>query len=218
MTRSPGRSTTTVRREPATGISDNFTFNSAVLLGAPYTPSSRPRPSRSRRATSRFTTAANPTRTNALELRRPPGLLCRWFRERPRAGMASADHRTCAGGGYGNRLFRVSDVTTTPIRDTSVDDTWPRSRRRCRASAGERRRPQLRPRHTGVVRWINPAAKELVGDRGRHYTSVVAPEDTRRARELFSQKVLGTPRQQRRPASWFDRGRGWPLSSARWRS
>ena len=46
---------------------------------------------------------------------------------------------------------------------------------------------------TGVVRWINPAAERLVGDvRGRHFTSVVAPEDSRRARELFARKVLGT--------------------------
>ena len=46
---------------------------------------------------------------------------------------------------------------------------------------------------TGVVRWINPAAERLLGDvRGRHFTSVVAPEDSRRAHELFSRKVLGT--------------------------
>ena len=46
---------------------------------------------------------------------------------------------------------------------------------------------------TAVVRWINAAAERLVGDvRGRHFTSVVAPEDSRRARELFAQKVLGT--------------------------
>ena len=46
---------------------------------------------------------------------------------------------------------------------------------------------------TGVVRWLNGAAERLVGDvRGRHFTSVVAPEDSRRARELFAQKVLGT--------------------------
>jgi PAS domain S-box-containing protein len=46
---------------------------------------------------------------------------------------------------------------------------------------------------TGVVRWINTAAEQLVGDvRGRLFTSVVAPEDSRRARELFSRKVLGT--------------------------
>ena len=46
---------------------------------------------------------------------------------------------------------------------------------------------------TGIVRWLNPAAERLVGDvRGRHFTSVVAPEDGRRARELFSRKVLGT--------------------------
>jgi PAS domain S-box-containing protein len=46
---------------------------------------------------------------------------------------------------------------------------------------------------TGIVRWINPAAERLLGDvRGRHFTSVVAPEDSRRAGELFSRKVLGT--------------------------
>ena len=46
---------------------------------------------------------------------------------------------------------------------------------------------------TGVVRWINAAAEQLLGDvRGRLFTSVVAPEDSRRARELFSRKVLGT--------------------------
>jgi PAS domain S-box-containing protein len=46
---------------------------------------------------------------------------------------------------------------------------------------------------TGIVRWINPAAERLLGDvRGRHITSVVAPEDSLRARELFAQKVLGT--------------------------
>jgi PAS domain S-box-containing protein len=46
---------------------------------------------------------------------------------------------------------------------------------------------------TGNIRWINPAAERLIGDvRGRHFTSVVAPEDNRRARELFARKVLGT--------------------------
>ncbi len=46
---------------------------------------------------------------------------------------------------------------------------------------------------TGVVRWINAAAEQLLGDvRGRHFMSVVAPEDSRRARELFAQKLLGT--------------------------
>jgi PAS domain S-box-containing protein len=46
---------------------------------------------------------------------------------------------------------------------------------------------------SGVIRWVNPAALELVGDvRGRHYTSVVAPEDTRRAQDVFTQKILGS--------------------------
>jgi PAS domain S-box-containing protein len=45
---------------------------------------------------------------------------------------------------------------------------------------------------TGVIRWINPAAERLVGDvRGRQFTSVVAPHETRRARELFARKMIG---------------------------
>src|SRR5438874_6594385 len=48
---------------------------------------------------------------------------------------------------------------------------------------------------TGVIRWVNEAAKRLVGDvRGRQFTSVVAPEDTRRAREHFARKIAGTER------------------------
>jgi PAS domain S-box-containing protein len=44
----------------------------------------------------------------------------------------------------------------------------------------------------GVVRWMNAAAQRLVGDqKGRQFTSVLAPEETRRARELFTRKVLG---------------------------
>jgi len=44
----------------------------------------------------------------------------------------------------------------------------------------------------GVIRWVNQAARLLVGDvEGRQFTSVVAPEDTRRARELFARRLLG---------------------------
>ncbi len=47
----------------------------------------------------------------------------------------------------------------------------------------------------GIIRWLNPAARELVGDvRGRQFTAVVAPEDTREAREVFARKVLGKER------------------------
>jgi PAS domain S-box-containing protein len=46
---------------------------------------------------------------------------------------------------------------------------------------------------SGIIRWLNPAARQLVGDcRGRQFTSVVAPEDRRRARDVFAQKVVGT--------------------------
>ena len=45
---------------------------------------------------------------------------------------------------------------------------------------------------TGVIRWINPAARRLVGDvEGRQFTSIVAPEETRRAREIFARRLLG---------------------------
>jgi PAS domain S-box-containing protein len=45
---------------------------------------------------------------------------------------------------------------------------------------------------SGVVRWLNEAARNVVGDvRGRQFTSVVAPEETQRARELFARKVIG---------------------------
>jgi PAS domain S-box-containing protein len=45
---------------------------------------------------------------------------------------------------------------------------------------------------TGIIRWLNPAARRLVGDcRGRQFTSVLAPEDRRRGRDVFAQKVVG---------------------------
>jgi PAS domain S-box-containing protein len=46
----------------------------------------------------------------------------------------------------------------------------------------------------GIIRWLNPAAQKLVGDvRGRQLTSVVAPEETRRAREIFTRNLVGPP-------------------------
>jgi PAS domain S-box-containing protein len=45
---------------------------------------------------------------------------------------------------------------------------------------------------SGVIRWMNSAARRIVGDQiGRQFTSVVAPEDSRRARELFARRLLG---------------------------
>jgi len=46
---------------------------------------------------------------------------------------------------------------------------------------------------SGVIRWVNPAARRVVGDvTGRQFTSVCAPEESRRAREVFAQKIAGT--------------------------
>jgi PAS domain S-box-containing protein len=48
---------------------------------------------------------------------------------------------------------------------------------------------------SGVIRWVNPAARKIVGDvRGKRFTSVVAPEHTLLAREVFAQKVVGNKR------------------------
>jgi PAS domain S-box-containing protein len=42
----------------------------------------------------------------------------------------------------------------------------------------------------GVIRWVNRAGRELVGDvRGRQITSMVAPEDTRRAQEAYLKHI-----------------------------
>ena len=46
----------------------------------------------------------------------------------------------------------------------------------------------------GIIRYLNPAARKLVGDvRGRQFTSVVSPEETRRAREIFARNLVGPP-------------------------
>jgi PAS domain S-box-containing protein len=46
----------------------------------------------------------------------------------------------------------------------------------------------------GIIRWLNPAARKIVGDvRGRHLTSVVAPEEKRRAQEIFTRNLMGPP-------------------------
>src|SRR3974377_2067343 len=46
----------------------------------------------------------------------------------------------------------------------------------------------------GVIRWLNPAAEKIVGDvRGLQLTSVVAPEERRRAREIFTRNLHGPP-------------------------
>src|SRR5262245_36736035 len=45
---------------------------------------------------------------------------------------------------------------------------------------------------SGIIRWLNPAAARIVGNVvGRQFTSVVAPEHTRRARDQFARKVVG---------------------------
>jgi PAS domain S-box-containing protein len=44
----------------------------------------------------------------------------------------------------------------------------------------------------GIIRWMNDAARRVVGDvRGRQVTSVVSPEDSRRAREAMAKHLVG---------------------------
>jgi PAS domain S-box-containing protein len=45
----------------------------------------------------------------------------------------------------------------------------------------------------GIIRWVNSAGRRIVGDvRGRQFTSVVAPEETTRARETFARHMMST--------------------------
>ena len=47
----------------------------------------------------------------------------------------------------------------------------------------------------GIIRWINGAAERIVGDvRCRQMTSVLAPEERRRGREIFTRNLMGPPR------------------------
>jgi len=46
---------------------------------------------------------------------------------------------------------------------------------------------------TGVVVWVNPAARRRVGDvRGHQFSSIVAPEDRERSLDVFARKVVGS--------------------------
>jgi PAS domain S-box-containing protein len=46
----------------------------------------------------------------------------------------------------------------------------------------------------GIVCWLNPAARGLVGDvRGTHLTSALAPEERQRGLEIFTRNLLGPP-------------------------
>jgi PAS domain S-box-containing protein len=73
---------------------------------------------------------------------------------------------------------------------------------------------------SGIIRWLNPAAEKIVGNvRGRQFASVVAPEDTQRARELFARKVVGSERVKTRASRLSTRrAAAWALRSARCRS
>jgi len=45
----------------------------------------------------------------------------------------------------------------------------------------------------GIIRWVNSAAKKMVGDiRGRQQSSLVVPEQARAAKESFLRKMMGT--------------------------
>ena len=46
----------------------------------------------------------------------------------------------------------------------------------------------------GIIRWLNPAAEKLVGDvRGKQVTSVLAPEERPRGRQIFTRNLMGPP-------------------------
>jgi PAS domain S-box-containing protein len=47
---------------------------------------------------------------------------------------------------------------------------------------------------SGVIRWLNPAARKVVGHaEGKYFLDIIAPADRRRAQEAFTRNVLGHP-------------------------
>jgi PAS domain S-box-containing protein len=62
----------------------------------------------------------------------------------------------------------------------------------------------------GMVQWHNASANELVGEaRGRHFSSVIAPESINQVRVEFAKQLLGADRTSSREVVW--RGRDGTL-------
>jgi DNA-binding CsgD family transcriptional regulator len=68
----------------------------------------------------------------------------------------------------------------------------------------------------GIVRWLNPAGVQLLGDvRGRHFSAIVAPDFAHEARRRFARKILGAVRSTGDVAALIDReGERIPVGSS----
>ena len=81
--------------------------------------------------------------------------------------------------------MRQDAAAVSPIGDAIPGDVH--------GALGELNVPAYAIDKHGVIRWINAAAYELVGDvRGKQQSSVVVPEQAREARESFLRKMMGT--------------------------
>ena len=115
--------------------------------------------------------------------------------EHPQRVMAAQTY-----GGPGNRPSSLSSAqasasstSSAPISHTSVMATGLAVGADVEKALENVNVPSYVVDETGIVRWMNAAAEQLLGNvRGRHFTSVIAPEDRPRARERFAQKMLGT--------------------------
>ena len=108
------------------------------------------------------------------------------------AGRRLSDRRDYEGPAAAGPSQRET-LTPTPIGDTSVMASGLAVGGDVEQALENVGVPSYVLDETGVVRWMNAAAEQLVGNvRGRHFTSVVAPEDRPGARERFAQKMLGT--------------------------
>jgi PAS domain S-box-containing protein len=57
----------------------------------------------------------------------------------------------------------------------------------------------------GIIRWLNPAAEQLVGDvRGKQMTTPLAPEERHRGRDIFTRNLLGPPEGSDNSAVFLD--------------
>ena len=109
-------------------------------------------------------------------------------RKSPASVVAAVPPPRCARRGRHDHSWRHGSVPPH-----FCDGHGTGRRRRSRAGSGQRRCPELRHRHDGDRPVDQPGRRATSRRiRGRHFTSVIAPEEVPGARERFAQKMLGT--------------------------
>jgi PAS domain S-box-containing protein len=87
----------------------------------------------------------------------------------------------CNPLGGGRRAWQTRTMTGSRVHDADLESALNR------VSI-----PAYTVDTAGVVTWVNEAGRRIIGEaRGRQFTSLVAPEETRHVREVFARKIAG---------------------------